>query len=157
MQLAYLTDHPEFLPILANWYFEEWGYLDKDRTLDTEIENLRNYLNKKHLPLVLLAIEEHELLGAAQLKYHEMSIYTDKEHWLGGVYVAEKHRGQGIARQIIEALIEMAADLDIKKLYLQTEKLDGGLYRRLGWEPLEQVNYRKVDVLVMEKNIKNEE
>ncbi|MFT7606812.1 MAG: GNAT superfamily N-acetyltransferase, partial [Saprospiraceae bacterium] len=90
----------------------------------------------------------------AQLKYHEMSIYPDKENWLGGVYVSKNYRGKGIARQIIQKLIVIAGNLNIKKLYLQTENLDGGLYQRMGWKPIEQVNYHNIDVLVMERDIK---
>ena len=153
MKLEYLADNLEFLPVLANWFFEEWGYLEKERTFKKEMDNLRKYLNKEKVPLILLAVENEELLGAAQIKYHEMSIYPDKEHWLGGVYVSKNHRGKGIARQLIQELINIAVSLNIKKLYLQTQKLDGGLYRRMGWKPIEQVNYLNLDVLVMEKEI----
>ncbi|MDB2356031.1 hypothetical protein N9V89_02245 [Pseudoalteromonas sp.] len=38
-------------------------------------------------------------------------------------------------------------------IHLQTEKLDGGLYKQLGWQPIEQVNNRGVEVLVMSKHI----
>jgi len=39
-------------------------------------------------------------------------------------------------------------------LYLQTVRLSGGLYARLGWEPCENVCYKGVDVLVMERRIR---
>ena len=129
MTLEYLADNLELLPVLANWYFQEWGSKEKGRTLNLEKENLRNYLNKDKLPLILLATDNGKLLGAAQLKYREMSIYPDKEHWLGGVYVTKNHRGKGIARKIVQELIVIARNLNCKKLYLQTENLDGGLYR----------------------------
>lgn len=154
MKLEYLADHPELLPIVAQWYFEEWGYLSEEKTLEQDIERLQAYLNKDKLPLMLLAVEEGALLGAAQLKFREMSIYPEKEHWVGGVYVAEAHRGKGIARQILLALIAIAKSLKVETLYLQTEHLNGGLYGRMGWTPIEQVNYRGIEVLVMEKDIK---
>lgn len=153
MNFEYLSDNKELIPVLANWYFEEWGNKEKGRTLDTETQKLQKFLNKDQIPLILLAIENDELLGAAQLKYREMSIYPDKEHWIGGVYTSKNHRGKGIAKQIILKLIEIASNLNIKKLYLQTENLNGGLYRRLGWKPIEQVNYHNIEVLVMEREI----
>lgn len=153
MKLEYLADHPELLPTVAQWYFEEWGYLSEGKTLEQDIQRLQIYLNKDKVPLMLLAIQDGELLGAAQLKFREMSIYPEKEHWVGGVYVAEAHRGKGIARQILLALIAIAKSLKIETLYLQTEHLNGGLYGRMGWTPIEQVNYRGIDVLVMEKSI----
>jgi len=153
MKLEYLADNKDLLPIVAEWYFEEWGYLSKEKTLEQDIQRLHIYLNKDKVPLMLLAIENSELLGAAQLKFREMSIYPEKEHWVGGVYVAKEHRGKGIARQILSELIAIAKSLKVETLYLQTESLDGGLYRRMGWTPIEQVNYRGIEVLVMMKNI----
>lgn len=153
MTLEFLADRPEFIPLLAHWYYQEWGHKEKSRTLYSEIEKLNGYLNKKSLPLILLATHHEELLGAAQLKYHEMTIYPEKEHWLGGVYVSAKHRGRGIAAQIITRLLSLAEKMHIPKLYLQTIDLSGGLYRQMGWSPLEVVNYREVDVLVMERSI----
>ncbi len=154
MKLEYLADYQELLPTVAQWYFEEWGYLSEEKKLEQDIQRLQIYLNKDKVPLMLLAIQDAELLGAAQLKFREMSIYPEKEHWVGGVYVAKEHRGKGIARQILSELIAIAKSLKIETLYLQTEHLDGGLYGRMGWTPIEEVNYRGIDVLVMERSIK---
>ena len=153
MKFEYLADNENLLPTIAKWYFEEWGYLNKDNTLEKEMEKLQAYLNKHNIPLILLAIDNGELLGAAQLKYHEMSIYPEKTHWLGGVYVSKKHRGKGIAKQITLELIAIAKNLNVKTLYLQTENLSGGLYRQMDWVSIEQVNYHGIDVLVMKKDI----
>lgn len=153
MNFEHLADNKNLIPTIAKWYYEEWGYLSKEKTLDKEIENLQAYLNKDKIPLILLAIENGELLGAAQLKYQEMSIYPEKTRWLGGVYVSKEHRGKGIAKQLILEVIVKAKKLNVNTLYLQTEDLSGGLYLQMGWVPIEQVNYRGIDVLVMEKNI----
>jgi hypothetical protein len=50
--------------------------------LDKVTAYVRDYLNKDKILLIIMAIEGDEILGVAQLKYHEMSIYPDKEHWL---------------------------------------------------------------------------
>jgi GNAT superfamily N-acetyltransferase len=116
-------------------------------------EDLHSYLNKEQIPLIVLAVEGDEILGAAQLKYREMDIYPEKEHWLGGVFVSSEYRGKKIASKIVIKLLSIAESLNVKSLYLQTENLNGGLYSLLGWQPLEQVNYHGVDVLVMEKRL----
>jgi len=105
------------------------------------------------VPLIILAVEGKEILGAAQLKYREMDIYPEKEHWLGGVYVSKKYRGTKISEKIIRKILSVAAKLDIHMLYLQTENLSGGLYNSLGWKSIEQVNYCGLNVLVMENKI----
>ncbi len=153
MKLVYLAENKEAIPVLANWYFDEWGYIKKGNSIDSITNKLNDYLNTDKMPLIILAIDRAEILGAAQLKYREMDIYPEKEHWLGGVYVAKKHRGKGIATTLIQKIICEAINLGIKKLYLQTEKESGGLYKHLGWHPLEQVNYRGIDVLVMENEV----
>ena len=153
MELEYLAENKDAIPILANWYFDEWGHIEKGNSVDKVIEKLHDYLNINKIPLIILAIDEGEILGAAQLKYREMDIYPEREHWLGGVYVAEKHRGNNIANKIILNVISVAKNLGVKTLYLRTENKGGGLYNHLGWQPLEQVNYQGVDVLVMEREI----
>lgn len=42
---------------------------------------------------------------------------------------------------LIEDLMTRAAALGVRDVYLQTEADDGGLYRRLGWMPLESVEH----------------
>lgn len=153
MKLDYLANHEQAIPIIADWYYREWGHLKDGNTIDKVTVKLKNYLNKDKIPLIILAIEDADILGVSQLKYHEMDIYPEKEHWLGGVYVSEKHRGNKIAEKIIEKVVSDALSFGVYTLYLQTERLDGGLYSRLGWQPLKQVNYRGLDVLVMKNDI----
>jgi len=153
MELVFLTDRQEALATIASWYFDEWGHLGKGTTMEKVTEDLHSYLNKEQIPLIVLAVEGDEILGAAQLKYREMDIYPEKEHWLGGVFVSSEYRGKKIASKIVIKLLSIAESLNVKSLYLQTENLNGGLYSLLGWQPLEQVNYHGVDVLVMEKRL----
>ena len=103
---------------------------------------------------ILVATNDNDLVGAAQLKYREMAeMFPDKEHWLGGVYVAASHRGQGYGSQIVEQIVKMAPRYGVETLHLQTEALDGGLYARLGWTPCARVINRGLDVLVMEQQL----
>jgi len=154
MKLVFLADHQQAIPTIANWYYTEWGYLSKDSSIATVTEKLQTYLNSDKIPLIILAIDNNEIIATSQLKYHEMDIYPDMEHWLGGVYVAEKHRKKGIAKIVIDKILSISSQLGVRTLYLQTERLDGGLYSKLGWQPIEQVNYCGIDVLVMEKEVR---
>ena len=153
MELQLLADNEEIIPTVATWYVEEWGHLEGVRNLPNMIEELRDYLNKDKMPLMVVALEGGEVLGVAQLKFREMDIYPEKEHWLGGVYVSRRYRGNKIARKIIAEVVSIAEKLGVDELYLQTVRLDGGLYVTLGWNPLEQVEYRGEQVLVMERKL----
>ena len=125
MKFEFLADNKEALPILANWYFQEWGHLTKGNNLENVTARLLLYLNTNKIPLILLAVENQEIPGAAQLRYREMDIYLEKEHWLGGVYVAIDHRGKGIAGNLIKLLVGIAVELNVKKLHLQTQHPGG--------------------------------
>lgn len=153
MELELLADHERAIPIVANWYFEKWGHLREGNTLDKITESLGAYLNTDKIPLMVLALEAGEILGAVQLKYREMDIFPDRVHWLGGVYVSKDHRGKNIAEKMIGKLVSIAEKLGVHTLYLQTAHPDGGLYRHLGWKPVEKVNYHGLNVLVMEKDL----
>jgi GNAT superfamily N-acetyltransferase len=155
LKFVFLADKKEEIPKLAQWYFDEWGSYVEDSSVVSFTSKLNEYLNRGDIPLIILAIESGKVVGAAQLKFREMTIYPDKEHWLGGVYVASSNRGKGIAAALVKQIEEVAINLGVRKLYLQTENLTGGLYARLGWQPIEFVNYRGVDVVVMHKKLFN--
>ena len=69
MELEFLANNKKAIPILANWYFDEWGHLKKGNTFDKVTEKLQHFLNIDKIPLIVLAVEGREILGAAQLKY----------------------------------------------------------------------------------------
>ncbi len=151
IEWTYLAKHPQHIKQLAEWYFEEWGEYVENSTEFAFQEKLKAYLNIDGIPLIILAVEGDTLVGAVQIKYREMTIYPDKEYWLGGVYVNPDYRGQHIASQLVQNAEKRAIELKINLLHLQTESLNGGLYAKLGWEIETQVNYRGVDVAVMQK------
>ena len=47
----------------------------------------------------------------------------------------------------------VARRLQVPRLHLQTEHLDGGLYARLGFLPVDQVEHNGYHVLVMAKDL----
>jgi len=154
MRFILLADIESALPQIAQWYSDEWGYIGEGRSTEELELKLRSYLNRDQRPLIMLAQEGKEIVGAAQVRFHEMDIYPEREHWLGGVYVAPKHRGKQIGGSLVKAIIDKAKTLNIRSLNLQTEDMSGGLYRSLGWQPVEQVTYHGIKVLVMEKLLK---
>jgi len=146
-----LADRPDAAETVAQWYFDEWGHRVAGMTRERIAAKVRESSNTERIPLIVLAIEADEIVGAAELKYREMDIYPDKEHWLGGVFVAPHRRGRGIASRLANEVAEIANSFKVPVLYLQTEYRDGGLYSRLGWKPIERVRNKGLDLLVMER------
>lgn len=153
LQFEYLSDRPEAAPLVAGWYFAEWGDLKPDTTAERIRETLVASASSHEIPITVLAVLDGTVIGSAQLKHREMRIYPEKEHWLGGVFVVAKHRRKEIATRLIETVVETARTLGVKVLHIQTQRLDGGLYRRLGWRPVEKVHYNDLDVLVMQREL----
>ena len=106
-------------------------------------------INRNIAPILVLAKDDDILVGSAELKVREMEIYPEYEFWLGGVYVPRHARGKGVASALVVEIISIAIKMGIKKLYLQTEDLTGGLYIRHGFKPIEQTNLKGNNVLVM--------
>jgi len=153
IQIKFLADCPEFIPQISKWFFEEWGYIDPENSIEATSERLRLKLNKDKIPLLIVACKDQEILGVLELKNREMEEFPDYEHWLGGVYVAPRARGVGLASTMLNWAEQLANSLGVRQLYLQTEKHDGGLYARAGWLPLHSILSKGVEVLVMMKEL----
>lgn len=153
MKVELLADHPGLVETIGRWYWDEWGEVAGE-SLEDSIERTRTFMSREGPPMIVLARDDQngddgEWLGAAQLKVREMSICPQFECWLGGVYVPESARGRGVGARLVDAVLSQARTVGIERLYLQTERLDGGMYRRHGFEPVEETVYNDVRVLVM--------
>jgi len=154
LQFEFLADRMEAIPMLSRWYYDEWGRLRPDESIEHMRSQLEEFTNRDAIPFILLALRDKDIVAAAQLKFREMAeLFPEKEHWLGGVYVPADHRGQGYGSLIVERILQMAPTYGVQTLYLQTEALDGGLYARLGWTPCARAKNHGVDVLVMERQV----
>ena len=154
IDFTFLADRMDAIPIISKWYFDKWGHLVQGDSIERTRDRIEEYLNRDEIPFILVATNDNDIVGAAQLKYREMAeMFPDKEHWLGGVYVAANQRGKDYGSQIVEQIVKMAPRYGVEKLHLQTEALDGGLYARLGWTPCAQVTNHGLDVLVMERQL----
>jgi len=154
LEFAYLADRVDAVPVVARWYFDEWGDLRPGDSLSRTQDRLREFMNRDAIPCLLLAIEDGEPIAAVQLKRHEMEeTFPDKTNWLGGLYVAPAHRGNGYGALLVERIAGVARSCGVPTLHLQTEAPDGGLYARLGWQPCARAKNHGRDVLVMERRL----
>jgi GNAT superfamily N-acetyltransferase len=152
MNIAYLADHKEVIPILARWFYEEWTYLYPDRTL-TDVERLiGERANANKIPVALVAFDGQELLGTVCLKVHDMDTRLDLTPWLAGLYVKAPRRRQGIGTALVSAIEKKAHELGIERLYLYTPESEV-FYSRLGWQIKERTEYHGYSVTLMQKEI----
>ncbi len=149
MQCRLLADLPSAIPLVARWYYEEWGRDLPDNSPEICAAWLAPQVNRERVPLHLIALEGDTVLGTAALKLREMTEFPDREHWLGGVFVPLEQRGRGVAAELTRFALEYAPRIGVRELFLQTDRLDGGLYARAGFEPLARVHSDGHEVLVM--------
>lgn len=148
MHIDYLCDHPELIEELAELNFKEWGEFRTGDTLEARTERMRAACGKGAIPSVVVAIEDGKLLGGALLIDSDMKTRPDLTPWLAGVYVKAEERGRGIASQLVNRIVEEAAGLGVRELYLYTDAAQS-LYARLGWKVVEDLVYEDLPVTIM--------
>lgn len=78
MSFEYLADHKQAIPAIAKSYFTQWGPVTGDASAEETSQRLQRYLYPDNIPLMLLVVEREQILGVAQLKYHEIYIPAQK-------------------------------------------------------------------------------
>ncbi|WP_009631591.1 GNAT family N-acetyltransferase [Synechocystis sp. PCC 7509] len=152
LNFVFLADRQDAISTVAQWYYELWGKVPGN-SVEQTIERIKGKLNCDKPPFHILAISKDRVLGVAQFKLREMSIYPEKEFWLGSLFVSPEFRGCGIGSALAEEIVVIAKKFGVKEIYLQTEALDGGLYKRLGWKTIETIENNSVLVAVMVRQL----
>ena len=149
MRIDYLAAHRDFIPILSQWHHEQWSYLNPSRTVEDRIEEFQQETTgKKEIPTTFVAISGSVLLGSASIVTHDMDTRKEFSPWLASVYVAPRHRQQGIGSALVQRTVEEAKELEVETLYLFTPDREK-FYKRLGWSLLELTEYRGENNVIM--------
>lgn len=146
----YLADRPELIPVLAGWFFNEWGSHNPDLTLESIEDNLKERLHRDSIPLVIIKLVDGTPIASASLKIREMETHPHYQHWLGSVYVLPECRGLGIGSELIRYTVDNARQLAVDELYLYTRKKQY-FYSKLGWKPVETPIYHGRKVIIMKQ------
>ena len=148
MKIELLADRPEFIPLLAEWHHDAFGYLRPGFSIAERIALLQERCGRRELPITFIASSGHELLGSAMLIAHDMDTHPEYSPWLAGVFVSPAHRRRGIGRALSEHVTYEAERLGFATLYLYTPDAQD-FYARFGWSPLERAHYRGTEVTIM--------
>src|ERR1700741_1812240 len=96
LRIGYLIDHPEYMPQLAQWLFEQWGGILREKTPEIRIRKLKAHMNRAQLPIGWVAHANGQLLGTAALRVHDLEGPEYLTPWLGVVFVGSLDRRLGI-------------------------------------------------------------
>ncbi|MFN2129375.1 MAG: GNAT family N-acetyltransferase [Anaerolineae bacterium] len=147
VRIEYLADYPEHIPVLAQWHYAQWAYLDVGVSAAQRAAVLRKH-GRDTVPMTLVALSGDTLLGSASLIQHDMDTRMDLSPWLASVYVDPPYRERGIGSALVEAIVDRAERLGFSALYLFTPDR-APFYERLGWHILEHTIYRGYAQTVM--------
>jgi predicted N-acetyltransferase YhbS len=150
MELDYLADHPEFVPVLAAWHHAEWARYYAAWPLEQVAAELASHTGRCQVPTTFVAVGDGRPLGSASLIVADLDGWEHLSPWLASVFVAPDHRGQGIGKRLVERVAEEATRLGFPAVYLWTPG-QRDYYERLGWECVETVRRPLAEVTVMRR------
>ncbi|WP_391090366.1 GNAT family N-acetyltransferase [Vibrio sp. NH-UV-68] len=130
MKISNLTDYPDEIKTIANWYFNEWDCKDSGATLESVIEKVSSVSNR----IAFVAHLDGELAGAGELQYREYSSYPKYNYWLDGIYIPIEQRGKGISKALIKFAKKKAGELRVPTIYLRCEEHLVKLYEAHGFQ-----------------------
>ncbi|NYT72092.1 GNAT family N-acetyltransferase [Halomonas sp. QX-2] len=145
------ADDPN-VALVADWTFEAWGHLHPGLTQEKAIERLKAECGQGSVPSIFVAMQAETPVGTASLIADDMSIRREFTPWLASVFVVPEWRGQGIASGLVKRVEEEAIESGIRHFYLYTPDQQA-LYRRLGWQDVESLEYRGETVTVMSRQL----
>jgi N-acetylglutamate synthase-like GNAT family acetyltransferase len=148
MEFLYLIDRPEFLPTVAAWHHDEWGYIRPGDSVEVRQKRLAEECGHCEIPTTIIAVENGELLGSVSLLEDDMDTHKELSPWLASLFVAAEKRRKGIGAALVQRLIREAAAVNVKRLYLYTPS-EERFYSRLGWTVLERTNYAEKPAVIM--------
>lgn len=156
MQIEYLADHPEALPLLAEWQHQEWGYIRPGDTIEKRRARLERFSQRDRIPLTVIALEDGEVLGSASLIEHDMETRMELTPWMAGVFVGEKYRRRGTGAELVRRIMVEAGRFRVPLLYLYTVHSEKW-YASLGWTLFERTSYKKQSVVIMSYRAANDQ
>ena len=138
MKIERLSDHPEVIPQLADWYLSEWdAYYGAAGPGDARAD-LQSRCNSRVLPVGLVAFKGGQAVATAAIGLDAATGLTPS---IIGLLVEPGHRRRAIATALVDACEDVARELGHKRLHVSTNVI-GPLLERTGWQKMGKVTFR---------------
>lgn len=138
IRIEYLADAMEQAPVLAKLHHDQWCQLLPGWSAAAALEELSSHTRRRAIPTTLVALDGADLLGSVSLLAVDHESLAHLSPWLASLFVVPGHRGKGVARLLIDRLVDEASALGVKRLYAYTPEHEA-MYVRLGWSVLGRV------------------
>jgi RimJ/RimL family protein N-acetyltransferase len=131
--VGFLADYRETVPTLAKWFRAQWPDYYADMSQEEMEQDFLSDASRDRLPIRLVAFESNGLAGTIVLRERGSETLQGFQPELGGLYVVESHRGQGIGTELVRAGMKLARDQGYETVYATTV-VAAGILERSGWE-----------------------
>ena len=122
-----LRDEPELKDAAAAWFHSKWGVPEQ-----AYLHCMTAYLNRETEYGWYLCLNGDRIIGGMGVIENDFHDRKDLKPNVCSVYTEEAYRGQGIAGQLLNMVVEDMRSKGISPLYLVTDHT--GFYERYGWE-----------------------
>jgi RimJ/RimL family protein N-acetyltransferase len=140
--IGFLADHLDTIPTLANWFRAQWPEYYAAMSQEEMEQDFLEDASRDRLPIRLVAFKARELAGTIILRDNGTAMLPEFQPELGGLYVPESYRHQGIATELIRAGMQMAREQGYETVFATTVAA-AAILERLGWEFLQTVGYQE--------------
>ena len=152
MEIRFLADCPHVIPTVADWLFNQFGYLEPATTIELVERQLNQRLNTTGCPVTLLSFEGEDLGGTASLIESDLDSRPDLSPWLADVYVHPSSRKHGHGVHLAQGIAECAKRSGFTKIYLYTADQQS-FFGRLGWVKLQDWQHHGTIITIMEREL----
>ena len=139
MMISDLGDQLSWVPVLARWHYDQWGFLTGADSFDGYVALLTKAAGSRAVPSVLVAVLKGELLGSANLVASDLPPRPELTPWLAQLFVAPTRRRAGVGAALACAILERARQCGHPRVYLYTSGTLPQYYSRLGWRVVERL------------------
>jgi GNAT superfamily N-acetyltransferase len=140
IEIAFLVDHSDAIPTLTQWFRDQWPEYYAARSREDIAQDFYAEANRGGLPVRLLAFMDGTLAGTVTLRDQALRGFPEYQPGIGGLLVAERHRGQGIGTALVRAGMQLAREQDYGTVYIATVTARG-IVEHLGWELVQAVSH----------------
>lgn len=153
--LAFLADNKEYIPELAQEVFSQWEIMyTKQGKGPKKLEaQMLDRAVTDSIPLTMIALDGNTLVGSVTIKAQDFASRPELSPWIAAVFVLPKYRNRGIGSKLVLHAEAVAKEkFNIDKIYLYTGSASE-LYKKLGYETIEEVDRGDKILTVMEKGL----
>lgn len=151
IKIELLADNPGFCNTIEEWLNDEWPryYCIEGQTKTAD--KVRNCMNRKILPIGLVAIHDNTVCGSVFIIKNSIS-HDDLSPWLTSLYIKPNCRLNYIGSQLVDYSERLTSRLGYSKLFARSS-LAAGFFLNLGWSVVDSIDYLGEDLTVFSKNI----